>query len=66
MPGQLYARGVRGGFRPGFAPQVRPFNSGFDRRFMDPRFGGFGPGFDRRFMDPRFRRVQPRLMISGF
>ena len=37
MPGQLYARGVRGGFRPGVAPQVRPFSPGFDRRFMDPR-----------------------------
>ena len=60
IPGQVSAAGIRGGFRPGVAPQVRPFSSGFNRRFVDPRFGGFGPGFsgfspsfDRRFMDPR-------------
>jgi hypothetical protein len=37
MPGQLFARGTRGGFRPGVAPQGRPFSPGFDRRFMHPR-----------------------------
>ena len=52
-PGQLYAqRG--GGFRPAVHPQMGRSSPGFDRRFMDSRFGGFSPGFDRRFMDPRF------------
>jgi hypothetical protein len=58
FPGQVHAQRGRGGFRPGMSPQMG-FSSGFNRRFMNPRFGAFNPGFNRPFMDSRLGAFNP-------
>jgi hypothetical protein len=40
LPGRLHAQHTRGGFRPGPPPNFGAFRPDFDRRFIDPRFGG--------------------------
>jgi len=59
FPGEVQAQRGRGGFRSGVSPQMSRFSPGFNRSFMDSRFGGFNRDFDRRFMDSRFGGFSP-------